>query len=244
LKHRLRVPALLAVACATAACAPAHLNPVALSGAREFPELLLGGWDGRRLGLFDDTAIEPGVTSRAQLVQALGRLAPGAYGAIYVQRARLDAALAEKHGLFCDAALCLAVLDRKDRGADFAEWGRAVAVFELAGADSSLVGPVWLAGRAVRSPGPGRWPLLCRGRTDSPRRVHPDGGALYPERVVGAEEFVLFGPTELPAQYLERGTPAPSETLCDDEAVRLRSEPAPERPVIRADPRLLGIGQP
>lgn len=236
------LPALVAAGLLHAACAPAHLRTVGVSGSRELPELFLGGWDGRRLGAFDDSYLEPGVTPRAQLVDTVGRLSSSVYGAVWIEKAKLDPAFAAKHGLFCEASTCLAVLDRTDRGGGVDEWGLAVAVFELTGPEDGLVGPIWLAGRMVRPPGPMRWPLLCRGRDDRPRRVHPDGGALYPERVVGGESFALFGPTLTPALYLSKGTAAPAETVCDDEAARLLAEPPPELPVIRADPGLLGNG--
>jgi hypothetical protein len=223
-----------------AACAPAHLRAVGLTGSgRELPDLFLGGWDGHRLGVFDDTAVEPGVTTRAQLEQALGKLSSSLYAVVYVEKAKLDAEAA-KHGLFCDAPMCLVVLEKKDGGGELSGWGATLAVFELKGPDDAPIGPVWLAGRTIRPPGPAKWERLCRSKSDAPRAIHPDGSALFPARAgLDGDGFALFGPAAEPAALKRDGFPAPSETLCDEEQVRRNAEPQPERPKLKLDPSLL-----
>lgn len=222
------------------ACAPAHLRSVGPGGSREMQEFFLGGWDGRRLGVFDDSGVEPGVTTANQLAKSLRHLSGDLYAVVYIESAKLDAVEARKHGLECATAMCLVVFEGKG-ASELSGWGPAIAIFELKGIGEAPLGPVWLAGRAIRSPGPRRWDLFCRSKTDEPRFVHPDGGALYPARPgPSGDAFALFGPTELPASYRREGFTAPSETLCDEELVRLQAEPAPERPEIKADPTLVG----
>jgi hypothetical protein len=219
-------------------CAPAHMKTLSLThGGRDLPGLILGGWDGHRLNLFDDTSIEPGVSKFRDLDRALGHLSSDQYAAVYVEAAKLDAAAAA-HGIFCHTVACVAVLERMG-GDEFSQWGQAQALFELRGIDEEPLGSVWLQDRAIRPPGPRKWPLLCRSKTDQPRNVHADGAAIFPALVQGSSAFALFGPPELPAEYQKVGFAAPSETLCDEEAVRIQKEPAPERPVIKPDPALM-----
>lgn len=229
----------VAGALALAACAPEHLRALGLSGGgRELPELFLGGWDGRRLGVFDDSQVEPGVTTRSQLVRVLGVLSSDLYAVVYVEKARLDAEAA-RHGLTCDAPMCLVVFERKG-GDSLARWGAALAVFELKGAGDDAIGPVWLSARAIRPPGPTRWDRLCLTRSDTPRYVHPDGAAIFPARPgLDGDAFALFGPTDEPASYRRDGFAAPSARLCDEELVRQQGEPEPERPKLDVDPSIL-----
>jgi len=236
-RARLAVP--VAVASALCACGPAHLREVRPSGGRDLRELFLGGWDGRRLTLFDETTLEPGFTTHAQLLRQLAYLSSDAYTMVYVERAKVDAAAAA-HDLFCDAAICLAVVDRRS-GSRLEKWGNALAVFELAGPDGAApLGAVWIAGAAVRPPGPRRWHLLCRSHADQPRFVHPDGGAYFPVRPGRTDGFARFGADPIVAEYRKRGTAAPSEATCDDETARMqKEEPPPVRPTFKADPTLL-----
>ena len=227
---------LLLVGCAT----PLHLRPVALTGdGRELPALFLGGWDGHRLGVFDDSNVEPGVTRAEDLARALSYLSKEQYGVVYLESANLHPEVASAHGLFCAAPVCLVVLERNG-GATFNTWGTTLAVFELNGSHRDVVGSVWMDGRAVRLPGPKSWPLLCRNKTDQPHNVHPDGGAIFPAKSGnGPDGFALFGPIDLPAEFHRSGFAAPSATLCDQEAVDQSKEPQPERPVVAPDPALM-----
>ena len=222
------------------ACAPAHLRAIGLSGSgRDLPELFLGGWDGKRLHVFDDTFVEPGTTTRPQLVQELQSLASDEYAVLYVQAAKLDPLAAKAHGIFCDSPWCLGVLARHGSGS-FDKLGDAVAIFELAGPGDGPIGKVWLAGKEVRPPGPTTWDHLCLTKADTPKYVHPDGGALFPARV-GATgvEFALFGPRQEPARYENAGFEAPSDKLCDEELVRQSHDSLPPPPKLTIDPKLL-----
>lgn len=235
--HRLPLVALVLLS----ACAPAHLHTTALTaGGRDLPELFLGGWDGRRLGLFDDRTIEPGESTHADLRRALQPLDARRMVVAYVDPAQLDASWAARRGFGCSSALCLVVFERG--GGTPETWGEALAVFELAGAeDRSPVGRAWLRGRVVRPPGPTRWPMMCRTKDEPPRHVHPDGGALFPERNGQTDGWALFGGVrDVALSFLRDGFTAPSETTCDEEVARLEQMPAPERPAIEADPKLLG----
>jgi hypothetical protein len=230
---------LLVLAAACLACGPAHLKTVSLAGGgRDLRDLFLGGWDGHRLTLFDESAVEPGLTTHGELLSALAFLSGDAYALAYVEKDKLDADTAA-HDIFCDAPACLVLVERKDGAAR--GWGSALAVFELSALDKAApIGAVWIAGSAVRAPGPRRWPLLCRSRTDAPRNVHPDGAALFPARPGKLDGFARFGALDLAADYRARGTVAPSPVTCDEEAARInREEPPPERPVFRPDPTLL-----
>lgn len=227
---------LLAVALAVSACGPAHLRSLGAGGERDMGEVFLGGWDGKRLRVFNDTVIEPGQTSRDVLVDALKSLDGDRYVALWVSSGLLDDALAV-HDAFCETELCVIVFDRRG-GSRLAEWGAAVAVFELTGADHGRVGSVWLASEAIRPPGPDRWSLRCLDVDGVPVAVHPDGGAIYPERIGAQTEtrYALFDRAAVPEVYrkaaLLTGFQAPNEATCDHDKARLGLQPEPEKPRI------------
>lgn len=231
-----KVLPLLAASLALSACAPAHLRTLSLGGERDMGEVFLGGWDGRRLRVFNDTVIEPGQTSRKELVKALKSLDDRRYVAMWVAGELLDDALAF-HDAFCESGLCVIVFDRAG-GRTLAEWGAAVAVFELTGADHGRVGSVWLGAEAIRPPGPERWSLRCLEVDGVPMGVHPDGGAIFPERI-GAQtqtRYALFDRAAVPEVYrkpaLLTGFQAPNESTCDHDKARLGLLPEPEKPTI------------
>ncbi len=230
----------LAVGLVVISCAPAHLRAIGLSGSgRSLPELFLGGWDGRRLHLYTDGFVIPGQTTRPQLVDVLGNLSSDLYAVVYVQSAKLDPVAAKAHGIFCDTPWCMVVLDRKG-GGSFAQWGSALAVFELAGPGDGPIRNVWLAGSEVRPPGPTTWDHKCLTKKDTPRYVHPDGGALYPAKVSSTGvAFALFGPRDLAGRYENDGFDAPSDTLCDETLVRLSKERFPPPPKVSLGQELL-----
>lgn len=219
---------------------PSHLGQVTHSrGGRSLPDLFLGGWDSKRLRLFDDTSLTLGVSTADDVVVALSKLSNAAYGTVFIDSALLDPAEAERRGFFCDAPWCVVVFDRGS-GRVYAEWGEPLAIFELSGVDEeSRLGAVWLVEKAIRPPGPTRWALMCRDDHDKPRFIHPDGNAYFPARpAFGEESWARFGESELAAAYLA-GTRAPSETTCDFEEARAMERPPPEMPDIDIDPSLL-----
>lgn len=228
---------------ALSACGPAHLRTVGLSGGgRELPELFLGGWDGKRLRLYDDRVLEPGLSTATEVAAAVGSLSSTLYVAAWVDPKQLDAATAQAKGIVCDAALCLVVFAHGD-GAGLTGWGAPLAIFELEG-EARKLSSSWIAARAIRPPGPVRWPLKCLTAKDTPRFVHPDGGAIFPAWGAADDNgFAVFDPDAVPAEWRtggEAGFEAPSPRFCDEERARLAQEPAPERPDIEADPSLLG----
>jgi hypothetical protein len=226
-----RAPVALLLALLSAGCAtPLHLRPVSLTGdGRTLPDLFLGGWDGRRLDLFDDSSVEPGISHLEDVARALSFLSAHEYGVVYIDKARLTPEEARPHGLFCDAPTCLAVLER--RGADdFQNWGATLAIFEFGGPKGDIAGQVWIDGRLVRPPGPKKWSLMCRSPQDQPHFVHPDGGAVYPARPSpGGDQFALFGPSEAALDYKKNGFAAPSDTTCVVEPL------VPDHPATKAD---------
>ena len=229
----IRAPVALSLVMALAACAtPLHLRPVPLAAdGRALGQVFLGGWDGHRLEAFNDILVEPGKSPADELAQALSALSKHDYGVVYVETASLAPEMASAHALFCPTAVCLAVLERKG-AEDVNGWGNTVAVFELTGPKSDIVGNIWIAGGEVRPPGPTSWPLMCRNKKDVPRYVHPDGGALYPVKAPnGAAGFALFGPNELPAAFHQDGFAAPSETICDRDLI--------DNPPPKVDPALI-----
>lgn len=236
----MRTAVIAVLAVLLGACVPpAHLRSLSLSrGGRELPELFLGGWDGRRLKLHDDTALRVGASTHREVVTALARLS-NAYGTVYIEASQLDANETDARGFFCEAPWCLVVFDRAGRKV-YAEWGEPLAIFELTGVEpESVLGNVWLVEKAIRAPGPSRWPLKCRDDGDMPRNIHPDGNALFPVRSAYEEEaWARFGPSEIGEAYRD-GFTAPSEQTCSYEEARLANEPAPEKPEIEIDPSLL-----
>lgn len=231
-------------ALAISACAPAHLRPLGLGGDRDVGEVFLGGWDGRRLRVFDDKTIEPGVTSRKELVAALSHLSNTRYAALWVDGSMLDDAL-RAHDAFCETRMCALVFDRR-RGEDLATWGPVVAVFELVGSESQFVGSTWLANEAIRPPGPEAWSLRCHDVNDTPVAVHSDGGAVYPNRLgkTLGTRYALFDREKVPESYRKPamliGFQAPNALTCDHDKARLSEEPEPEKPRIEVDPSLFG----
>lgn len=219
------------------ACGPAHMGTLSLSGERDMQTLVLGGWDGQRLILFNDTTIEPFLTESKDVARYMKQLSGSQYAAVYFETAKLPAKDAEPHSIFCPSAFCIAVLERNG-GSSFASWGEAAAIIELKSLENAPIGAVWINEKSVRPPGPSRWPLLCREKSQPPRYVHPDGGALFPAMKVGKASFAHFAKREMTREYLS-GFSAPSEKLCDEELVRLEQEPPPERPQIKADPTLM-----
>lgn len=226
------------------ACAPGHLRPLGLSGERDVGEVFLGGWDGRRLRVFNDLTVEPGVTPRKVLVQALSNLSGSRFAALWVDGAQLDAEL-RAHDGFCETAMCVFVFERQ-RGRDLPSWGPVVAVFELVGDESQLVGSAWLANDAIRPPGPESWSLRCRDENDRPVAVHADGGAIYPHRIgeVLGTRYALFDRERVPETYRKPamliGFQAPNASTCDHDKARLSELPEPEKPRIDIDSSLLG----
>lgn len=223
---------------ATAACAtPFHLRPVPLrSGGRSLQDLFLGGWDGHRLDVFNDTSVEPGTTRANDLAHTLSYLSEQEYAVAYVDKAALTAEEAGAHGLFCDAPACLVVLDRRG-GDSWKSWGAALAIFELAGEHNDPIGAIWLDGRTVRPPGPKSWPLLCRTPADQPHFAHPDGNAYYPARPSpGGDAFALFGANEVTAALHASSFAAPSPTTCVVEPPKDIAPPPPPVPVVAPAP--------
>lgn len=233
---------------ALSACAPAHMRHLGLGGDRDVGEVFLGGWDGRRLRVFNDKTVEPGVTPRKQLVNALSYLSDTRFVALWVDGAMLDDAL-RAHGAFCETRLCVLVFDRR-RGGDLASWGPVVAVFELVGDDSQIVGAAWLANEAIRPPGPEAWSLRCQDENDTPVAVHSDGGAIYPERIGAAlgTRYALFDRQKVPEPYRKPamliGFQAPNALTCDHDKARLGEQPEPEKPRIDVDPSLFEQASP
>jgi hypothetical protein len=176
--------------------------------------LFLGGWDGHRLDLVNDTSIEPGVTPIDEVTHDLSLLSAKDYAVIFIDKAKLTPEEATPHGLFCDAPTCLAVLDRHG-GEDFRSWGPAVAIFEFTGPKAAVAGAVWMDGSVVRPPGPRTWPMQCKAASEQPRFVHADGMAVFPVRPSpSGEGFAQFGPSDLTAAYKRDGYPAPNTTSC------------------------------
>lgn len=241
----MRTAAIAVLAILLGACVPpAHLRYLSLSrGGRDLPELFLGGWDGRRLKLHDDTDLRVGASSHRDVVAALSKLS-NAYGTVYVDSTRLEADESERRGFFCDSPWCLVVFDRAEKKI-YADWGEPLAIFELSGVEpDAVLGNVWLVEKAVRAPGPSRWPLKCRDDDDMPRNIHPDGNALFPARsAFGEEAWARFGPSEIADAY-RSGASAPSEQTCSYEEARRANEPSPEKPEIEIDPSLLKQASP
>ncbi len=228
--------ALAASVCSLGCATVGHGQPVGLArSGRALPELFLGGWDGKRLGVFDDSTIEPGLSNRQQLVAALKHLASDQYRALYLERSRLGPD-AEAKGLFCATPLCIVVFEQKPG----ARLGELVAVFELNGAGDEPIGSIWLAASGVRAPGPTRWPRYCKSKDDVPHNVHADGAAVFPARAVqGGQPFAHFGVPKEALELTREGFAAPFDEFCDEEAARRKNEPEPERPRLQADPSLL-----
>lgn len=224
----------LALGCATS---PIHEMPLS-SGGRNLPDLFLGGWDGHRLHVFNDTSLEPGLSTYRDVEEALRYLSSEKYAAMYMEQKELKPEVTAAHGFFCTTEACVVVLERKG-GETLKGFGKALAIIELNGTAQQPIGSVWIQEKEVRSPGPRHWPLLCRYKTDQPRHVHEDGSALFPAQTVDKVAFAVFGPQELPAQYQQAGIQAPSETTCDDDVARSQREPPAERPQIKADPNLI-----
>ena len=220
------------------ACATSPIKEIPLSGSdRDLPQLFLGGWDGHRLLLYDDTTLEPGRSLYRDVVQALHGLSSDLYAVAYLDQGEVKT-YAAQHGIFCSAAACLVVLARHG-GEKIDDWGKAEAVIELNGMGTEPIGSVWIQEKAIRAPGPKKWPLLCRARNDQPRYVHEDGGALFPGQTVGGLSFAVFGPQEVATQYQQANMRAPSDTTCDEDIARSQREPQPERPQLKADPNLI-----
>lgn len=221
---------LLLCSCAT----PLHLRPVALTnGGRTLPNLFMGGWDGHRLDLVDDTSVEPGVTRTADLARALAKLSASDYGVIFVETAQLTADVTAPHSLFCPQAACAVVMDR-NHGQELKDWGPAVAIFELTGPQNELVGSIWMDGGVIRPPGPKTWPSMCRNPTDPAVHVHPDGNAVFPIRASGSGVgFALFGNSDLAMQLRKDSYPALSDGSCLRELPpQIAPEPEPVKPTV------------
>jgi hypothetical protein len=219
---------LLALLFALSACAtPLHLRPVPLTnGGRTLPALFMGGWDGHRLDLVDDTSIEPGTTRVEELTRALAKLSANEYGVIFVESARLNAEVTAPHALFCQTTNCVVVIDRH-KSEHLADWGPALAIFELTGPHDDVVGSIWMDGGVIRPPGPKSWPQQCRNPTDPPQRVHPDGNGVFPVRSSGTGVgFALFGPSDVASAYRREGFPAPVENGCVREVPKEAAPPA------------------
>jgi hypothetical protein len=206
--------------------------------------LFMGGWDGHRLGLVDDNAIEPGVTRADDVAHELSLLAEHDYAVIYVESAKLSPDVAAAHGIFCESPVCLVVLDRRG-GDSLTSWGTALAIFELNHPHGDVAGRVWMDGRMVRPPGPTTWPLFCLSKTDSPHFLHPDGAAIYPARASpNGDGFALFGPTDVPLQYHRDGFLAPAPNTCDQAVADDAKKPQPEKPLIKPDQAILQAAPP
>jgi len=215
-------------------CGPARWRTVSLTpNGRTLPKLFLGGWDGRRLGLFDDTVIEPGVTTRQELERAIARLSSELYAVAWVDVPKPTDEQARRHDLMCPSPACLVVFDRNGTD-EHSGWGKALALFELAENPGLPIGQVWIEGKAVRSPGPTKWPLLCRSKTDFPTNVHPDGGAWYPARLTDDGGFAVFGAYATPNEFRRKGFRAPSETTCDENVLMRKREEERDRARLKA----------
>lgn len=218
-------------------CAPVHLGRVRLGGERDVGEVFLGGWDGKRLRVFNDTVIEPGVTGRDTLVRAVKDLSNDRFAAVWVEGAKVDEAM-QAHDAFCDAGMCLLLFARDARGG----LGPVVGVFELNGAEHDLVGSAWLAASSIRPPGPESWSPRCLEVEATPLAVHPDGGAIFPARTGSSKKtpYALFDRTRVPEAFrapaMLIGFQAPNFTTCDHEKARWSAEPEPERPRFDAVP--------
>jgi hypothetical protein len=215
------------------------MRPVSLAGdGRTMQNLFMGGWDGHRLELVDDSAIEPGTTKAEDVAHELSLLSDHDYAVVYVESAKLTPDVASAHGIFCESPVCLVVLDRKG-GENIASWGNALAVFELNHPNGDVAGRVWIDGRAVRPPGPTTWPIYCLNVKDTPHYLHPDGAAIFPARASSSGGFALFGPTEVPLHYHQDGFLAPAPNTCDQAVADDAKKPQPEKPAFKPDQAIL-----
>lgn len=215
----------LALIALTACAPPAHMQHVGHKrGGRTLPDLIMGGWDGRNLRLFNDTQLRLQSASVSELVEALKLLSNTEYGTVFLESSKLDHDEAEARGFFCEAPWCVVVFER-GKGRVLKEWGQPVAIFELSGVgEHGVLGNVWLTEGAIRAPGPTRWELMCRDDDDTPRYIHPDGNAYFPARpAFGEETWARFGESELADAY-RAGTRAPNERTCDYQEARRESQ--------------------